>query len=127
LASDPLYPVIVRSTALSLLAAYPGEETSRAYERALLDDEALIRRTAVDHLSVPDPRRQAELLTAMLYDPVTAVRIEAARRMAEGPDPALDASSKKSSRRRSPNTGRPWNTRPISRSAATTWGIFIPA
>ena len=28
LAGDPLYPVIVRSTALSLLTAYPGEETS---------------------------------------------------------------------------------------------------
>jgi tetratricopeptide (TPR) repeat protein len=95
LAADPLYPVIVRATALSLLAAYPGEETRRAHERALLDDEALIRRTAVDHLSVPDPRRQAELLTAMLYDPVTAVRIEAARRMAEGPAPELDARQQK--------------------------------
>ena len=49
LASDPLYPVIVRSTALSLLAAYPREETGRTYELALMADEALIRRTAVDH------------------------------------------------------------------------------
>jgi tetratricopeptide (TPR) repeat protein len=91
LAGDPLYPVIVRSTALSLLAAYPGEETSRAYELALMDDEALIRRTAVDHLTVSDPKRQAELLISMLYDPVTAVRIEAARRMAEVSNPALNS------------------------------------
>jgi hypothetical protein len=30
LAADPLYPVIVRSTALSLLTEYPGEDTVRA-------------------------------------------------------------------------------------------------
>jgi tetratricopeptide (TPR) repeat protein len=92
LAGDPLYPVIVRSTALSLLALYPGEQASRAYERALMDDEALIRRTAVNHFIVSDPERQLALLTSMLYDPVAAVRIEAARRMAEVSDPDLDPS-----------------------------------
>ena len=52
LAADPLYPVIVRSTALSLLAAYPGRrDHAEAYELALMDEEALIRRTAVDHLN----------------------------------------------------------------------------
>ena len=94
LSSDPLYPVIVRSTALSLLAAYPGEETQRVYEQALMDDEALIRRTAVDGLNVSDPKHQTELLGSMLYDPVKAVRIEAARRMAEVSDPALDGNQK---------------------------------
>ncbi len=94
LASDPLYPVIVRSTALSLLEAYPAKETTRAYELALMDNEALIRRTAVDHLDAPDPKRQTALLTSMLYDPVKAVRIEAARRMAEISDPALDSNLK---------------------------------
>jgi Tfp pilus assembly protein PilF len=95
LASDPLYPVIVRSTALSLLAAYPGNETTRAYELALMDDEALIRRTAVDHLNMPDPNRQTTHLAAMLYDPVKAVRLEAARRMTEIADPRLDDAQKK--------------------------------
>ncbi len=95
LASDPLYPVIVRSTALSLLEAYPGTETNRAYEQALMDDEALIRRTAVDGLNVSDPKHQTELLVSMLYDPVKAVRIEAARRMTEVSDPALDSNQKK--------------------------------
>jgi len=94
LASDPLYPVIVRSTALSILDAYPGEETTRAYEQALMDDEALIRRTAVDSLNVSDPKGQTERLTSMLYDPVKAVRIEAARRMTELADPRLDAAQK---------------------------------
>jgi len=90
LAGDPLYPVIVRATALSLLSAYPGEETNQAYELALMDEEALIRRTAVDQLHVSDPPKQTELLAAMLYDPVKAVRLEAARRLTEIPSPQLD-------------------------------------
>jgi len=94
LATDPLYPVIVRSTALSLLSAYPAKETTRTYELALMDDEALIRRTAVDHLNVFDTKRQTELLTSMLYDPVKAVRIEAARRMTELAEPQLDSNEK---------------------------------
>jgi Tfp pilus assembly protein PilF len=91
LAADPLYPVIVRSTALSLLADYPAEKTIGAYELALMDDEALIRRTAIDHLEASDPKRLATLLGPMLYDPVKAVRIEAARRLAEKGDLQLDA------------------------------------
>jgi len=55
-----------------------------------MDEEALIRRTAVDQLNVSDPQRQTELLAAMLYDPVKAVRIEAARRLTEIPSPQLD-------------------------------------
>ena len=95
LASDPLYPVIVRATALSLLGPYPAAQTSDAYELALVDDEALIRRTAVDHLNVPDLKRQTALLASALYDPVTAVRTEAARRMTEIPSPQLDAGQQK--------------------------------
>ncbi|MBW2584291.1 MAG: tetratricopeptide repeat protein [Deltaproteobacteria bacterium] len=95
LASDPLYPVIVRATALSLLGSYPAAQTSDAYELALVDDEALIRRTAVDHLNVPDLKRQAALLASALYDPVKAVRTEAARRMTEIPSPELDAGQQK--------------------------------
>ena len=94
LAADPLYPVIVRSTALSLLAAYPADETSRSYELALMDAEALIRRTAVDNLNVSDPKRQGALLSSILYDPVKAVRIEAARKMTEISDAPLDSNQK---------------------------------
>ena len=95
LASDPLYPVIVRATALSLLGAYPAEETSRAYELALMDDEALIRRTGVNNLMHPDPERQTALLAGMLFDPVKSVRIEAARRITQLADPRLDDSQNK--------------------------------
>ncbi len=96
LAADPLYPVIVRATALSLLNGYPpGEDITLRFELALMDEEALIRRTAVDYLNVSDSQKQTGLLTSMLYDEVKAVRIEAARRLAETNGPQLDESQKK--------------------------------
>jgi len=94
LAADPLYPVIVRATALSLLGAYPAAGTVQTYAAALADDEALIRRTAVDRINGDDENSQTALLAAMLYDPVKAVRTEAARRMTEIPDPRLDAAQR---------------------------------
>jgi Tfp pilus assembly protein PilF len=95
LAGDPLYPVIVRATALSLLSAYPGDERNQAFELALMDEEALIRRTAVDYLNVSDPKKQTGLLAAVLYDPVKAIRIEAARRLTEISSPQLDENQNK--------------------------------
>jgi len=95
LAVDPLYPVIVRATALSLLNTYPGEESTRAYELALMDDEALIRRTAVSHLNSSDKLRRVKLLSPLLYDPVKAVRIEAASGLAGEPSHVLDEKQKK--------------------------------
>ncbi|CAB1076684.1 probable deca-heme c-type cytochrome [Olavius algarvensis Delta 1 endosymbiont] len=92
LAGDPLYPVIVRATALSLLGAAPGSAST--FELGLLDDEALIRRTAVDRLNTGDLKKQTVLLAAMLYDPVKAVRIEAARRLSEISEPQLDRRQK---------------------------------
>lgn len=65
-----------------MLAAYPGLETTRAMEIALMDAEALIRRTAVATIFVPEMERLAKLIAPMLYDPVKAVRIEAASRLA---------------------------------------------
>jgi tetratricopeptide (TPR) repeat protein len=89
LAEDPLYPVVVRATALELLVAYPGEAGAAAYERALVDGEALIRRTAVNHLPAADPQRHVRLLAPLLYDPVKAVRTEAAARLAGPPSRLL--------------------------------------
>jgi tetratricopeptide (TPR) repeat protein len=82
LAADPLYPVIVRATALSLLNAYPGKESSRAMELALIDNEALIRRTALENMRLSDLKSQIKLIAPLLYDPVKAVRMEAARLLA---------------------------------------------
>jgi Tfp pilus assembly protein PilF len=95
LAGDKLYPVIVRATALSLLGSYPGEKTTQIYKLALMDDEALIRRTALHFINMGDIKTQTALLASMLYDPVKAVRTEAASRMASIAKPQLDSSQNK--------------------------------
>ena len=86
LAADPLYPVIVRATAIAALGSYAaGGDLDRLLEQALMDPEALIRRTALDHLNLTDPRRRAGLAGPMLYDPIKAVRIQAAALLAGEP------------------------------------------
>jgi predicted CXXCH cytochrome family protein len=95
LALDSLYPVNVRATALSLLNAYPGKETTRAFEISLMDDESLIRRTAVENLNIQDDREKARLISPLLYDPVKAVRIQAASELAGEPSKYLDSKQKK--------------------------------
>ncbi len=99
LAADSLYPVVVRATALSLLGAYPGIETTRVCEVSLMDDEALIRRTAVENLSIVDDEETARMIGPMLYDPVKAVRIQAAAVLAGKPSEYLDVNQKKLFRR----------------------------
>lgn len=94
LSTDPLYPVIVRSTALSLLGAYPGQETAKAFKISLMDDEALIRRTAIENFPLADDEEKAKLIAPLLYDQVKAVRIEAASRLAGKPSEYLDARQK---------------------------------
>jgi tetratricopeptide (TPR) repeat protein len=89
LAGDPLYPVIVRATALSLLAAFPGKDATEAFQLALMDDEALIRRTAVDTLNLSDQKDLVRMIAPLLYDPVKAVRMEATQRLAGQPEKLL--------------------------------------
>jgi tetratricopeptide (TPR) repeat protein len=81
LAQDRLYPAIVRATALALLSAYPGDETQAALDRALVDEDALLRYTAVLNFAVSNPAGRIRLVGPLLYDPVKAVRIEAARNL----------------------------------------------
>ncbi len=82
LAGDPLYPMLVRATALGLLRSYPGEESTRAFNAALQDEEALIRFTAATALNTADPTELVELVAPLLFDPAKAVRGQAAVRLA---------------------------------------------
>ncbi len=88
---DRLYPVIVRATALSLLQSYTGKDISDAYKRALVDEEALIRHTGVNAQDVLPVEKRCKLLLPLLYDPVMAVRIEAARGLTKLPNTNLNA------------------------------------
>jgi tetratricopeptide (TPR) repeat protein len=78
LAEDPLVPAIVRATALSQLRQYPGAEITELFSRLLDDDDALIRHTAIRSLENSDRDTRLRLIAPKLYDPVKAVRIEAA-------------------------------------------------
>lgn len=72
------------------MAAYPGEATLQAFELALQDEEALIRRTAIANYPLTAPNNMAKMLGSSLYDPVKAVRIEAAVKLAGQPSEHLD-------------------------------------
>ncbi|HVO49379.1 MAG TPA: tetratricopeptide repeat protein, partial [Thermoanaerobaculia bacterium] len=81
-------PTIVRATALSLLGPYRGSDVTAAFRRALLDEEPLIRRTAVAVAPIADEAERVSKLAPLLADPYRAVRLEAAAQLA-GTPPAL--------------------------------------
>ncbi len=85
LAGDRLYPPIVRATALQLLSSYAGDKSASALRMALMDEEALMRQTALRHFEEPDPLGRLRMVAPLLYDPVKAVRIEAARNLTAVP------------------------------------------
>lgn len=77
--SDPLSPLLVRATALSLLGRYEGEEIVTLFQQSLESSEAILRRTALMHLPRLSPKDLQQMLLPLLADPVKGVRIEAAR------------------------------------------------
>jgi predicted CXXCH cytochrome family protein len=89
MSGDPLYPAIVRATALSLLASYPGAASTAALNQALADEAALVRYTAVDAAAAPEPQGLIDLVAPLLFDPIKAVRLEAASRLAGAPTEML--------------------------------------
>jgi tetratricopeptide (TPR) repeat protein len=89
LANDRLYSPIVRATALSLLASCDRKKSRPLFLRAFSDEEALIRHTAVRYFAEPDPVKRLKLFGPLLYDPVRAVRIEAARALVTVPEASM--------------------------------------
>ena len=94
--SDNLAPTLVRATALSLLAAYPGNETMAIFRQILESDEAILRRTALISLSHFSHEEQIQMAGPLLDDPVKGVRIEAARVLTRIPVAQLDKRWQKS-------------------------------
>jgi tetratricopeptide (TPR) repeat protein len=92
-ATSVAYPPIVRASAIELLARYPGPATDAAVRSALGDADPLVRHAALAALQAPTAPQLAASIAPLLNDPVRAVRIEAARRVA--PHVAgLDAASR---------------------------------
>jgi Tfp pilus assembly protein PilF len=95
LAEDPRFPVVVRATAVDLLAGYRGPVAGAAVEKALADPEPLVRVTAAGRVAEGDPGRLARLLGPLVQDPVRAVRAEAAARLAGPPAQQLPEAQRK--------------------------------
>jgi predicted CXXCH cytochrome family protein len=90
LATDRDQPGIARATALGLLAehlAAPGALT--ALEAGLADPDALVRMAAADATLGLAPAPRARLAASALLDPVRAVRLAAARALADVPRGSL--------------------------------------
>lgn len=82
LLEDDAAPAIVRATALSLLAAQPGDILREALERALTDDDALVQLAALEQLGAVAPRFRIDLAQRFLDAPLKAHRLAAARGLA---------------------------------------------
>ena len=89
LAEDPLVPVIVRATGLELLRAYPSPASQATLARALENDDALLRYTAIRSLEYFDTETRLKRIAPKLYDPVKAVRMEAAMMLSLLPEERL--------------------------------------
>ena len=82
LAADPDRPAIVRATALELLRPL-GQTGIAAARTTLSDPDPLVRATAVGGLEPLPLAARRSILEPLLADPVRAVRLEAARILAE--------------------------------------------
>jgi tetratricopeptide (TPR) repeat protein len=80
-ASNELFPLMVRATAVSLLANYDDSLSRRAIEKALSDPSSLVRHSAINGFDPEDIRSFEKLMKPLLNDPVKGIRIEAAIRL----------------------------------------------
>lgn len=94
LSQDQLRPPVVRATALSLLQRYMDDEVMGVLEESLSDSEALIRHTGIATLNLTGHEKTTRLITPLLYDPVKAVRIQAALCLAPVHREQLDTNQK---------------------------------
>ncbi|HHH45529.1 MAG TPA: tetratricopeptide repeat protein [Thiotrichales bacterium] len=91
LAGDAAQPAIARASAVSLLPRYLGRRTLATLQQALADGDALVRMAALGSIERLPGDLRAALASDLLADPQFAVRIEAARVLADAPRRLLDA------------------------------------
>jgi tetratricopeptide (TPR) repeat protein len=83
--NDDSIPNMVKATALSILARYPEEQTTRILKDALFDKDPLIRMTAVSSLNFLDINNRFVLAKHLLQDSVKAVRLRVTHTLSETP------------------------------------------
>lgn len=90
-ASEDLYPVMVRATALSLLANYSDEKAFNTTKLLMQDADPVMRHYAVRSLNPASAEEFIVAFVPMLHDPVKAVRTEAAFKLSQLPAQAIDS------------------------------------
>ncbi|MGB7292447.1 MAG: tetratricopeptide repeat protein [Thermodesulfobacteriota bacterium] len=89
IAEDATKPNIARATALKELRYYITPDSILTIKKGLGDDDPMVRLGALDALEEVQPIDRAPLALHLLYDPVRAVRIKAARMLATVPRETL--------------------------------------
>ncbi len=83
--NDPSHPGIARATALAELRAFPAPQVVAALAQGAANADPLVRIGALRGLQGMDPASRVSVASALLNDPIRAVRIEAARALAAVP------------------------------------------
>ena len=84
LAADSKQPAIARATALGLIARRPTQSGMQAVAAGLADPDPTVRGAALTGLEPVDIAQRLQVASALLEDPLRAIRIEAARLLAAG-------------------------------------------
>jgi predicted CXXCH cytochrome family protein len=85
LVSDNSQPAIVRATAMSLLRDYAYPKIEQLLDKVYQDPDPLIRSAVAEYLQVVDSSMRVKHASALLNDPVRAVRMSAARALLDTP------------------------------------------
>jgi len=93
LVNDELYPAIVRSTAIYLMATFYPEQCKPVLINSLKSVESLIRYTAINHFPITGDE-DVKFLLPLLNDPVKAVRLESAVRLSYLPSEQIPEKKK---------------------------------
>ncbi len=91
LIDDPEMPGIVRATGLAELERYLTRGSLGSIERSLADTDPLVRMAALRAAQAAPAGERIRLAFPLLKDPVRAVRVEAARLLAEVPGESMTA------------------------------------
>lgn len=95
IARDGAVPAVARATALDELARFPARATDAALEAGVADADPLVRVAALGALQGREPAVRWRLASPLLEDPVRAVRLAAARMLADVPPARLPEPERK--------------------------------
>jgi predicted CXXCH cytochrome family protein len=94
LVADGELPGIVRGTAASLLPRHMGPRSLPALEAAAAGQDPLLRLGVAAALEALPPRERVRIGARLLWDPVRAVRVEAASSFADVPDTEFESEAR---------------------------------